>query len=71
MSLFFKKSGFLTLSEIALTAFLEHGRLGHNHSMQDWTPLQQLKGHKRSVICLDYSSKSFIGGHLLASGSGW
>ncbi|KAG2177639.1 hypothetical protein INT44_008153 [Umbelopsis vinacea] len=37
--------------------------------MPDWTPLQQLKGHKRSVICLDYSSRSFIGGNLLASGS--
>jgi len=37
--------------------------------MLDWTPLQLLKGHKRSVICLDYAEKSFVGGDLLASGS--
>lgn len=39
-------------------------------SMQESKPLQQLKGHKRSVICLDYAKKSFVGAELLASGSG-
>ncbi|CAO3665232.1 unnamed protein product [Umbelopsis vinacea] len=37
--------------------------------MQESKPLQQLKGHKRSVICLDYAKKSFVGAELSASGS--
>lgn len=33
-------------------------------------PLFELKGHQASVLTVEYSKSSFLGEHILASGSG-
>ncbi|KAI8640698.1 WD40-repeat-containing domain protein [Parasitella parasitica] len=38
-------------------------------SIKSINPLHDLKGHQASVIAVEYSKKSFLGEHLLASGS--
>jgi hypothetical protein len=39
-------------------------------SIKNVQPLFELKGHQASVLTVEYARKSFLGEHVLASGSG-
>lgn len=39
-------------------------------SIKNIEPLFKLKGHQASVIAVEYAKNSFLGEHILASGSG-